>query len=49
MYPVNSSIELPDAFDWAPKPDVLFRSGATDPAKVEELQARWLEIMTETN
>ena len=47
MYPVNSSIELPDAFDYAPKPDKMFRSGATNPAKVEELQESWLSIMTD--
>lgn len=49
MYPVNSAIELPDAFDYAPKPSTLFRSGATSPEKTEELQERWLGIMTESN
>ena len=49
MYPVNSSIELPPAFDYAPKPETLFRSGATSPEKTEELQGMWLDIMTGSN
>ena len=49
MYPVNSAIELPEAFDYAPKPSVLFRSGATPQEKTEELQAKWLSIMTEND
>ena len=49
MYPVNSSIELPQAFDYAPKPDKLYRSGATSPEKTEELQEAWLSIMTANN
>ena len=49
MYPVNSSIELPPAFDYAPKPETLFRSGATSPEKTEELQGEWLDIMTGSN
>lgn len=47
MYPANTAIELPDAFDYAPKPDKLFRSGATSPEKTEELTDQWLQIMTE--
>ena len=47
MYPVNSSIALPDAFDYAPRPEKLFRSGETSPEKTEELQAAWLDLMTE--
>ncbi len=47
MYPVNATLELPDAFDYAPRPSKLFRSGATSPEKTEELQAMWLDIMTE--
>ena len=49
MYPVNSEIELPDAFDYAPKPETMFRSGATSPEKTEELTEHWLSIMTEAN
>ncbi len=49
MYPVNSAIELPEAFDYAPKPATMFRSGATSPEKTEELQNEWLGIMTGAN
>ncbi len=45
MYPVNASIGLPDAFDYAPKPDRMFRSGATSPEKTEELLEEWISIM----
>ena len=47
MYPANGAIELPSAFDYAPKPEILFRSGATSPEKTEELQEAWLAIMTD--
>ncbi|MBO8436088.1 MAG: thiamine ABC transporter substrate-binding protein [Spirochaetes bacterium] len=47
MYPANTAIELPEAFNYAPKPDKLFRSGATSPEKTESLVNQWLQIMTD--
>ena len=47
MYPVNTSLELPDAFDYAPQPEKIFRSGDTSPETVEALQEKWISIMTE--
>ncbi len=47
MYPANTAIELPEAFNYAPKPDKLFRSGATSPEKTESLVDQWLQIMTD--
>lgn len=46
MYPVNSEIELPDAYEYAPVPDKIFTSSSINPEKMEELLDRWEETMT---
>ena len=46
MYPVNSTTVLPDAFDYAPKPAIMFKSGTVGPEKEAELVEKWTEVMT---
>ncbi|MBQ0071643.1 MAG: thiamine ABC transporter substrate-binding protein [Spirochaetales bacterium] len=43
MYPVNSTIELPAAYDYAPVPEKIF-TGDSDTAS--EVLARWTEVIT---
>ena len=40
MYPANSSIKLPEAFDWAPKPT---KNLFIDAKELEEKQNMWLD------
>lgn len=44
MYPVNSSTELPDAYDWAPVPEKVF---SMDPEYVAENIDRWISEWTQ--
>lgn len=44
MYPTNSKIELPDAFDWAPKPSVTLSLDAID---IENNLDSWLDEWTQ--
>ena len=46
MYPTNSSIPLPDAFEWAPKPDIMYTSGEIDESVRSQLVDEWTEAMT---
>ncbi len=47
MYPVNNATELPDAYQWAPKPEKLYK---TDTNVVEfgldDMMDDWIEVMT---
>lgn len=44
MYPVNSGTELPDAYDWAPKPETTF---SMDPEYVVANIDRWTDEWTQ--
>ena len=46
MYPVNTAIELPKAFDYAPKPAKIFKSGQVGQEKTSKLLESWTEVMT---
>lgn len=46
MYPVNTSIPLPEAFDYAPKPDKMYKSGQIGADKTTALLNAWTEVMT---
>ena len=46
MYPANGSIELPDAFAWAPKPAIMYTSGMIDEETRSHLVDQWTEAMT---
>ena len=46
MYPANGSTELPEAFIWAPKPDIMFTSGSISEEMRSELVDAWTEAMT---
>ena len=46
MYPANGSIELPDAFAWAPKPAIMYTSGMIDEEAKSHLVDEWTEAMT---
>ena len=46
MYPANSAVELPDAFAWAPKPDIMYTSATIPEDKRTELVESWTEAMT---
>lgn len=46
MYPANDAVELPDAFDWAPKPEKMFKSGQVGEEKTQELLQAWTDLMT---
>ncbi len=46
MYPVNSSVELPEAFDYAPKPATMYKSGQVGEEKTSQLLSAWTEVMT---
>lgn len=46
MNPVNEAITLPEAFDWAPKPAKMFKSGQVGEDKTQELLSSWTEVMT---
>jgi thiamine transport system substrate-binding protein len=42
MYPANTSIKLPDAYKWAPKPKKL----SIDPQRVQDNLDKWLDNWT---
>lgn len=47
MYPVNSSIELPDAYSYAPEPKILFTSDSfVVENQLESILNDWIEVMT---
>ncbi len=46
MYPTNASIELPDAFFWAPKPDIMYTGISIDENERTRLVDAWTEAMT---
>ena len=46
MYPANSSIELPEAFAWAPKPAIMYTSATIPEDMRTELVDSWTEAMT---
>ncbi len=46
MYPANTSLELPSAFDYAQKPAKIFKSGQVSEEKTKELLEKWTEVMT---
>ena len=46
MYPANSAVELPDAFDWAPMPEKMFKSGQVGEEKTQEILKAWTDLMT---
>ena len=46
MYPANGSVELPDAFAWAPKPDIMYTSGSIGEEERSRLVDEWTEAMT---
>ncbi len=46
MYPVNTTIELPPAFDYAPKPDTMFQSTDIPHSKRDEIITRWAQEMS---
>lgn len=45
MYPANSTAILPEAFDYAPKPDRLYKSGTVGEEKTAELLEAWTRLM----
>ena len=47
MYPVNSTIELPDAYEWAPEPEILFTSDSDVVENhLDDILQDWIEVMT---
>ena len=46
MYPTNSDTILPDAFDYAPKPDKMYKSGSLSEEETAALLKAWTEVMT---
>ncbi len=47
MYPVNSTAELPDAYEWAPEPEILFTSDSdVVENQLESIISDWVEVMT---
>ena len=47
MYPVNSTISLPDAYEWAPEPEILFTSDSDVVENhLEDILSDWIEVMT---
>ena len=46
MYPANNETILPDAFDYAPKPAKMYKSGSLGEEKTNEILAAWTEVMT---
>ena len=47
MYPVNASIELPDAFDWAPKPEKSLSMSSEILAKnLDRWLTEWTQVMS---
>lgn len=47
MYPVNSTIELPDAYEYAPEPEILFTSDSDVVENhLEDILSDWIEVMT---
>ena len=46
MYPASSAIDLPDAYDWAPEPPVMFTATELSEELKNELLERWTEAMT---
>lgn len=47
MYPTNSETVLPDAFDYAPKPAKMYKSGSLDSEASKNLLDAWAKVMTE--
>lgn len=47
MYPVNTTIELPDAFDWAPKPEKSLSMSSEILAKnLDRWLTEWTQVMS---
>ena len=47
MYPVNSTIELPDAYEYAPEPEILFTSDSdVVENQLDDILNDWIEVMT---
>lgn len=46
MYPANDSIALPPAFDYAPKPDIIFQSSGISLDQRENIIDIWAEEMS---
>lgn len=47
MYPTNGDTLLPDAFDYAPKPAKIYKSGLLSEEKANELLESWTKVMTD--
>ena len=47
MYPANSTTALPDAFDYAPEPDIMLTSSAIDEETKDRIIGIWAETMAE--
>lgn len=45
MYPVNGAVDLPEAFNYAPKPAIMYPSGEVSPEKTAELLDTWTKVM----
>ena len=46
MYPASSAVELPDAYDYAPEPEVMFTATELSEDFKNELLERWTDAMT---
>ena len=47
MYPTNKETVLPDAFDYAPKPAKLYKSGSLDSDASKSILDSWSKVMVE--
>lgn len=47
MYPANNDTILPDAFDYAPKPVKMYKSGVLGEAKTKDILEAWIGVMTD--
>ena len=45
MYPANSKTELPDAYNWAPKPALLHLDSEVIAQNLEKWLNEWTEAM----
>ena len=46
MYPVSSAVQLPEAFDYAPKPGILYQSSGIALGDRERIIDEWTEEMS---